>query len=169
MLTFTIKHPIKTGLYLVADIDDYSELADMFYEEHDLNKEEWEQRIEITASGPVSEIQYFEMARGTGCSLEQWFEEVESLELQDRAKLYWLLVECGYDFESALSKLDETTVYRNPLINCAQVIFDEHNLYRIPEDLQCYIDYDKFAADLRICGDLREFEFENEAWTAENL
>lgn len=168
MLEFTIKHQSTGFIYIVEDIHDYYELTDMFYAEHDLNKEDWEQDIQITPSGPLNEIENFEFARRNGCSLEQWFEEVECLELEDMAKLYWLKAECGYDLQTALSKLDDTTVYRNTLKEAAEVIFDDNNLYRIPEDLQSYIDYDKYAHELQIGGILREFEFANQKWTAYN-
>ena len=139
----------------------------------DLSNDEsfdWLEGVEIIPLGTPCETELFEAARsnGLGCSLHDWLEQVNDLDTHDMAKLYWLVVECGYDLEDSISKLEDTSVYCDTLRATAQQIFDEIYLDQIPDRFQTYINYDSFAYDMRAGGDLREFKFANQTWTAEN-
>lgn len=142
------------------------------YAEHLTQAEEfdWLEGIEIIPLGDPCEKELFEAARsnGLGCSLNDWLEQVNDLDTHDMAKLYWLVVECGYDLEDSISKLEDTSVYCDTLRATAEQIFDEIYLDQIPDSFQSYINYDSFAYDLRAGGELCEFKFANQTWTAEN-
>ena len=128
----------------------------------------WTNGLEIIPTGEAWEIELFEAAKAKGCNIAEWFSEVEGLDLHDKAKFYWLLVECGYDYDYSIRHLEDTSVYQEPLRKAAEIIFDEVYLHEVPDHLQTYIDYDGFAYNLRAGGDLREFTFAGQSWTAEN-
>lgn len=131
----------------------------------------WDEEVTITPIGSPSEVELFEAAyskQGGSCRLKEWFEKANELDTNDQATLYWLIKECGYDFSEAIRKLDETIVYSGTLKATAKEIFDDCHLNEIPENLRNYVDYESFAYDMKIGGDLREFEYGNKTWTAEN-
>jgi hypothetical protein len=47
-------------------------------------------------------------------------------------------------------------------------LFDECWLPSVPESIQLYIDYDKFARDCQYSGDLAEFEYSGITYTCTN-
>jgi len=90
--------------------------------------------------------------------------------LQDYEKvsLYYLVGVAGYSLEQALEKLDEPSIYQGDLKEAATELFDECYLHAIPENLQFYIDYDKFARDCQYGGDMAEFEYAGVTYTCTN-
>lgn len=142
------------------------------YAEH-LNQDDdfdWLYGVEIIPLGAPCEKELFEAARtnGLGCSLNEWLEQVNDLDTHEMAKLYWLIVDCGYDLDDSISKLEDTSVHCDTLRATAEQIFDEIYLDQIPDRFQTYINYDSFAYDMRAGGALREFKFADQHWTAEN-
>ena len=134
----------------------------------ELDESEQIEGLEIVCSGEPSEIKTFEKARSEGCSIKEWLEVTEELDLHEKAKLYWLIVDCGYNLSSAASKLEDTIIYCDNLRKTAEQLYDEYYIESIPEHSRNLIDYDHFAYTMRIGGDLCEFEFANKTWTAEN-
>ena len=123
---------------------------------------------EVTYFGEPWEVALFNAAAEKGCSIAEWYLEVEELGFEEKAKLHWLIVECGYNYEHSMSELPDTVVYSTTLRAAAEEIFDDLYLYQIPENLQSYVNYDSFAYDLRAGSDLCEFQFAGQTWTAEN-
>lgn len=123
---------------------------------------------EVTYSGEAWEVALFNAAAEQGCSIAEWYLEVEGLGFEEKAKLHWLIVECGYNYDHSMSELPDTVVYSTTLRAAAEEIFDDLYLYQIPENLQSYVNYDSFAYDLRAGSDLCEFQFAGQTWTAEN-
>jgi hypothetical protein len=54
------------------------------------------------------------------------------------------------------------------LRDAAEELFDECWLHSVPESIRYYIDYDKFARDCEMGGDLVEFECNNQTYTCTN-
>jgi hypothetical protein len=54
------------------------------------------------------------------------------------------------------------------LIDAASELFDECYLPEVPEAVRPYIDYDAFANDCRLGGDMCEFRFGGTTYTCTN-
>ena len=134
----------------------------------ELEESEWLEGLEIVCAGDPSEIETFENARSSGCSLKEWIEAYEDLDLHQRAVLYWHIVYCGDCLSTAVSKLDDTIIYSDNLRNAAEVVYDDNYLDSIPEHSKNLIDYEHFAYRMRAGGGLCEFQFAGKTWTAEN-
>lgn len=107
------------------------------------------------------------------CSIDQsnldvWFDEVEVLDGAEKVCLYYLVGLVGYSLSQALEKLDEPSFYLGDLKDAAIEIFDECYLHAVPESIQSYIDYDRFARDCELGGDMCEFEYAGETYTCTN-
>ena len=102
------------------------------------------------------------------CNLETWFSEVEVLDDHAKAALFYLCSDLGYTLDSALPKLDEVCLFEGPLIEAATELFDECYAHEIPENLRNYIDYEAFARDCRLGGDMTEYEYQGHLWTCSN-
>ena len=74
----------------------------------------------------------------------------------------------GYTLSQAFDKLDEPSITQSSLRDAAEELFDECWLPSVPESIRYYIDYDKFARDCEMGGDMVEFEYNNQTHTCTN-
>jgi hypothetical protein len=107
------------------------------------------------------------------CSINQsnlnvWFDEVELLQDNEKINLYYLVGCAGYSLSQGLDKLDEPNVHEGALKEAATELFDECWLHSIPENIRYYVDYDLFARDCELAGDLSQFEFNHSTYTCTN-
>jgi Antirestriction protein (ArdA) len=101
-------------------------------------------------------------------NLSTWFDDIETLDDFEKINLYYLLNVAGYTLCQALDKVDEPNIRQSSLRDAAEDLFDECWLHNVPESIRYYIDYDKFARDCEIGGDLVEFEYNNQTYTCNN-
>ena len=101
-------------------------------------------------------------------NLSTWFDDIETLDDQEKINLYFLLSAAGHTLSQALDKVDEPCITQSFLRDAAEQLFDECWLHEVPENIRFYIDYDKFARDCEIRGDLVEFEYNNQTYTCTN-
>jgi len=101
-------------------------------------------------------------------NLDVWFDEIEGLEEYKKAGLYCLCACIHYRLDVAMQKLDDISLMQCNLKDAAQELFDEIYLPDVPESVRFYIDYEMFARDCEIGGDMTEFEFKGETWTCTN-
>ena len=101
-------------------------------------------------------------------NLDVWFDTVEALSDHEKTALYFLCNCQGYRLENALDKLDDVSLSESSLRESAEELFDEIYLHDIPESVRFYIDYDKFARDCEIGGDMSEFDYNGTTWTCTN-
>lgn len=120
---------------------------------------------EVTYSGEAWEVELFEAAAENGCSIAEWYLEVEDLSLEEKAKVYWLIVDCFYLYGTTMRNIGDLTIYEATLEDTANSIFNDQHLSKIPSQLQSCVDRKRFANDLRMSGFLREFEFAGHTWT----
>lgn len=97
----------------------------------------------------------------------------EFIELLDETPSHELpaiayLCDLGYTMNDARSRADEASIHPGYLSEAAEALFDECYLHQIPEHLHPYIDYDRFANDCRLAGDMVEFKFGGETYTITN-
>lgn len=101
-------------------------------------------------------------------NLHTWFDVIELLSEAEKLSLYYLVGVAGYNLEQALDKVDEPSVYNGNLLEAATELFDECYLPSVPDNIKYYIDYEKFARDCILSGDMCEFEYEGETYTCTN-
>jgi hypothetical protein len=112
--------------------------------------------------------QLFDACRIHQANLATWFDDIESLDRQEKAQLFYLVDQGGYDLSDALERYDDVALFDGRLIDAATQLFDDCYLSEVPEAVRNYIDYDAFANDCRIGGDMCEFRFDGDAYTVTN-
>jgi hypothetical protein len=102
-------------------------------------------------------------------TLAQWFDDVEVLDDHEKTALFYLMDNniCS-DLSDALDKIDDVSISQCSLREAAEELFDECYLHDIPEHVRAYIDYDAFARDCQMGGDMDEFTFQGETYTCTN-
>ncbi len=129
---------------------------------HGLPVEEFEIQF---IDGDTGDAQLFDACAINQTNLDVWFDEIETLDTREKVALFYLVDGAGYDLKQAQEKIDDVVLYECRLREAAEEIFDECHLERIPEGVRCYIDYEKYARDLELGGELTEFEFVNSTYT----
>lgn len=122
----------------------------------------------FTCSGTREDEVLFSKLDIDASNLDTWFDEIEPMDNYQKTALYYLIHVVGRSMYHALSKVEEVTLYEGDLKEAASELFDEIYLNEIPENLQFYIDYDLFARDCEVGGDLCEFEFAGTTYTCTN-
>ena len=146
----------KTGFYF-HDLAEFDEL----YQKH-LPTEEYE--IDYIDG---AEYELFNACGIGQANLEQW-EQIESMDEYEQVQLYARL-EQGYDLEDALESYQDVMAYEGTLKDYAeQYIDDTGALDNMPENLRYYFDYEAFARDLRLGGDMYELEFKGKTYAVDN-
>lgn len=129
-------------------------------------------------NNPVEEfeIQFIDGEDGElfkACSINQsniegFITACEELQDYEKVSLFYLCSNNGYFFEDGLRRMDEVCIQEGELKDIAEELFDELYSGDIPENIRFYIDYEKFARDAEIGGDMTEFEFNNVTYTCTN-
>jgi hypothetical protein len=68
----------------------------------------------------------------------------------------------------ALDKISAVCLSPCSLLDAATELFDECYAHEIPDSVRNYIDYESFARDCRMGGDMCEFEFAGTTYTCTN-
>lgn len=110
----------------------------------------------------------FEVCKLDANGLQFWFDEIEPLSTYEKAALFYLVDTCKAPPKDALSRLEQVNIFKGSLVEAATELFDEIYLSEIPTAVQGYVDYEQYAYDCRIAGDLYEFTFANETYTCTN-
>jgi len=101
-------------------------------------------------------------------NIEAFISACEELQDYEKVSLFFLCSNNGYFFEDGLRKMDEVSIQEGRLVDVAEELFDELYSYDIPENIRFYIDYEKFARDCEIGGDMTEFDFNSTTYTCTN-
>ncbi|MBC3871145.1 antirestriction protein ArdA [Undibacterium oligocarboniphilum] len=109
----------------------------------------------------------------TACGVDQgnlhtWFESVLDLSDYEKTALFYLCSILGYSLVDSLEKIDDVNLSEGSLKDVAVNLFDECYLNDVPESVRAYIDYEKFARDCELGGDLCEFDFNGKTRTCTN-
>lgn len=157
-------HPYSTcvcGFYF-DDYREYEAQAAALRDPFNQPVEEFEIQA-IDLDGESTEL--FNALSINQATLERWFDEVVDLDTRDKAGVFFLVTNNGYDFDAAMDKKDDITLYRGSLVEAATELFDDCYASEIPAELKMYIDYEAFARDCSAGGNMVEFEFDGETWT----
>lgn len=116
-----------------------------------------------------NDAQLFKACDINQSNLEEWFDDVETLDNHEKVALFYLMDNntCS-DLSDTLSKLEDVSISECYLREAAEELFDECYLQDVPESVRGYIDYDKFARDCEMGGDMSEFEFNGTTYTCTN-
>lgn len=102
-------------------------------------------------------------------NLEEWFDDVEMLDDHEKVALFYLMDNnICLDLSDAISKIDDVSISQCSLRDAAEELFDECYLHDVPETVRAYIDYDAFARDCEMGGDMDEFTFNGTTYTCTN-
>ena len=118
--------------------------------------------------GDAEDAAAFAACRVSQANIQSWFEDVECLPTDEKTALFFLCDVLGSTPEDALRRLDDVCIYRGPLKDAAAEFFDEVHGEQIPARLRHYIDYEAFARDCEVGGDMTEFKFAGETFTCTN-
>jgi hypothetical protein len=100
-------------------------------------------------------------------NLHIWFDTIEIMQDCEKVCLFYQLTN-GFDLMIALEKIDEPCITESSLRDAAEQLFDDCYLHSIPQSVQYYIDYEKFAHDCQIGGDMTEFTYNGTTYTCTN-
>ena len=148
-----------TGFYFES-IEELEEKSAALKDEFGLPVEEFE--IEAM-DGTREEMELFESAEVTPDTMVEFLKFIEDSDEETWPAVYFLLER--YSLEGSICLANECNVVQSSLLDAASEIFDECYGYSIPGELRIYIDYEKYAADLKYGGDLVEFEFGGKTYT----
>ena len=113
----------------------------------------------LPIDGKDDEIEILKASKVDQCNLEDVLNFLEGASEEDIVNMFFLMDNLNLTFEDAIDKKDEPNIQKGKTFDAAVEIFDEMYLSSIPEGARNYIDYDSFAHDLRMGGDVTEFEF----------
>lgn len=109
----------------------------------------------------------FKMAGITQATLSMWFDDIEPLTNYQKLGLFFLL-DIGRGLECALENYDDASIQESDLEDAAAQLFEDCYAHDIPESLRCYIDYKQFARDVKMGGDMVQFEYNGTTYTCTN-
>lgn len=102
-------------------------------------------------------------------NLEQWFDEIDLLNDGQKVALFYLMDNnvCK-DLDDAISQLDDVSISECNIEEAATQLFDDCYLSEVPKAVHIYIDYEAFARDCQMGGDIVEFKFDGVTYTCTN-
>jgi len=118
--------------------------------------------------GSDEEAQLFKACSVNQANLGEFLAIIEDVPAYQLPALFYLCDVHGYNMEEAMNKIDDVTIYTGELKDAAEELFDECYAHEIPDHLKNYIDYDAFARDCEMGGDMSEFEFAGTTYTVTN-
>lgn len=107
-------------------------------------------------------------------NIDQWFELLDELEDYDKPALFYACDVIGLSMAEAMEQqgggyrtFEDYSVTPGTAKEWAeQYIDDSGMLENVPENVRWYFDYDAFARDLVLNGDLYEFTYDGDSYTA---
>lgn len=102
------------------------------------------------------------------CTLHVWFNEIETMDKSDQTELYFRCDCLGQDPQEAICDLnsDGSISTGSSLYYAYSYIEDSGILNTLPENIQRYFDFEAFARDLEYSGDITEFSYDGDTYTA---
>lgn len=115
--------------------------------------------VEILESAEIADLS--EVDDFTG----ELITQIETMQTYERAKVFYLIDNCGSNLEQAIEDRENVCIYQETLRDYAYTAIEEGHFGIVPEELEKFINYDAVALYIEHCG-YREFVFAGEDWTA---
>lgn len=114
------------------------------------------------------EAQLFKSCSIDQCTLGLWFNDIEVMNKQAQAELFYRCEYLGQDTDEAIYELNDSGSISNcSIINYVYDYVDACGILEsMPENMQRYFDYEAYARDLELNGEVTEFRYDNETYTA---
>lgn len=157
-------NPDASGFYFESN-EDFNEKAPGVRDSFGGPIEEFEIQF---IDGDQEDCDLFNACKISQADLELWFDKIEPLDTDTKAALFYAVNNIGYSLADALDKVDDgdVKIAEQTLEDAAAELLDD--CYSVPEGLESYIDYEKFAHDCQLGGDMAEFDFAGSTWTCTN-
>lgn len=124
--------------------------------------------IEVMDGSP-EEIQLVNATGLNQCNLKDVIEYIDESNESEWPALFYLLDNAIVrNLDEAKEKIDDVCLTESSLIDAATELFDDCWGSAIPDNIKIYIDYEKFARDCEIGGDMTEFRFGGKTYTCTN-
>lgn len=139
-------------------------------------EEEFEKRLPVEEyeidfiDGTNEQAALFKVASITQANLKDWFEGIESLEDYKMPAVYFLLSNGNVsDFDEAIRKADDLSFGEGNVQEYVERYIDDMGgpAELGKQTLEQYFDYESFARDWELNGDVMEFEFGGTTYTAD--
>lgn len=119
--------------------------------------------------GDQEEVQMIKAIKIDQSNMEEVIEFIETSDRYSWPSIFYLLDNhLVATLEDAIRKASELCVVESSLLDAASEVFDECYGDQIPDAIKSYIDYESFARDMQLGGDMREFEFAGKTYTCTN-
>jgi hypothetical protein len=156
-------NPDAKGFYFTT-AEEFETLSSRCVDAFGLPVEEFEIQF---IDGTSEEADLFRACGVNQLNLGDFMALLEDAQNHELPALFYLC-DLGYTMEQAIYRAGDASIYHGNLTDASEDLFDECYLHQIPEHLHAYIDYDRFANDCRLSGDMVEFEFGGETYTITN-
>jgi len=147
----------------------YFESAEEFDEKYEKHLPVEEYEIEFI-DGTDEEAAIFKVARIYQGQVHDWFDGMDQLEDYKLPAVYFLLYNnMVRSFSDAIQKADELSYREGDVKAYAESFIDDMGgpAELGKQTLENYFDYDAFARDMELNGDVVEFEFAGQTFTAD--
>ena len=99
-------------------------------------------------------------------NIGEWFALLDDVEDYQEPALFYLMDTCEDTMKDALSHLDDVMVFEGTALDYAYDYIEETGLLdTLPEQLRYYFDYEAFARDMKLNGDVTECEYNGTTYT----
>jgi len=143
-------YDISASGFYFTDYDDYQQKAATHVNAYGQPVEEYEIQF-IDGDNP----ELFKALSVDQTTLETWFDDFERLEFEGAAKAIYLADDRGENINTIKGKLDDICLYPGTPEQFAEDHLEDTGLIDlIPENLRYYFDYELFARDLVMSGDI---------------
>lgn len=129
-------HPGGTGFYMSSTEDWNKGLKSSRHEEFEIQ----------FINGDDHLAQLFDALDLTMAHVELWFDELEHLDEEEAAKLYYLSVH-GYDLDESIEKMENLLLFEGTKEDWAENLLEDTD-YVV--NVNFYFDYEAFGRDLRL-------------------
>lgn len=168
-------HAASGGMQLYANPYDTS-ASGFYFGSAEEFEEEFQKRLPVEEyeidfiDGTSEEAAMFKVANISAANLDEWFDGMDRLEGYEMPAAYFLLSNGQVSsFSDAVEKAGELSFSEGDVKAYAESYIDDMGgpAKLGKETLEMYFDYDAFARDMELNGDVVEFEFGGTTYTAD--
>ncbi|WOE76360.1 antirestriction protein ArdA [Alterisphingorhabdus coralli] len=140
------------GFYF-SDLEEYREKAAQLLKSHGV--EEYEIQY---IDGDKAEL--FEAVRPTQGDLSKWFETFEPMDEDDTIKAVYMAEYGGWKMADIPDELENVSLFEGTKLDYAYSLVDDCGMLSdVPDTVARYFDYDSYARDLVLGGDISEYRY----------